>query len=133
MLGRIRTSAEFGWVRREGSYWGGKRCSVSAAPLAVQVSDKAVGKADDEAKVEAGSLPARVGYVTSKRIGDAVQRNRARRLLRESMRSLAGSLLPNWDIVIIAQPSISTPGVRMQDVRDELEWLLKKAHLLKPG
>jgi ribonuclease P protein component len=133
MLGRIRTGAGFGRVRREGSYWGGKRCSVSAAPLAVQVSGKAVGQADDEARVEAGSSPARVGYVTPKRIGGAVQRNRARRLLRECMHSLAGSVLPNWDIVIIAQPSISTPGVRMQDVRDELEWLLKKAHLLKPG
>ena len=77
--------------------------------------------------------PARVGLITSKRIGSAVQRNRARRLMREAMRSLRMAIEPYWDIVVIAQPAISTPGTRMQDVRDELLWLLKKAQLMKPG
>jgi ribonuclease P protein component len=72
----------------------------------------------------------RVGYITTRRIGSAVQRNRARRLMRESMRLLEKSIQPSWDIVVIAQPAIAAPGVRMQDVRDELQWLLKRANLM---
>jgi ribonuclease P protein component len=116
MLGRLRSSAEFGRVRREGSYWGGRRCGVSAARK--------------PATQESGS-GSRVGYITSKRVGGAVQRNRARRLLRESIRSMAAQIEPDWDIVVIAQSAISAPGVRLQDVRDELQWLLKKAQLMR--
>jgi len=43
----------------------------------------------------------RYGFVTSKRLGKAVVRNRVRRRLRESVRSLATR--PGWDIVISAR------------------------------
>jgi RNase P protein component len=39
---------------------------------------------------------------------------------------------PGWDIVVIARPAVAERGVRMQDVRDELQWLLKKAQLIQP-
>ncbi|MCL5996268.1 MAG: ribonuclease P protein component [Chloroflexi bacterium] len=122
MLARLRSSAEFGRVKREGVYWGGKRCSINVARQPVD-RERVSGEPGCE-------MSTRVGYITSKRIGGAVQRNRARRLIRESMRFLERSIQPNWDIVVIAQPAISKPGVRMQDVRDELQWLLKKANLM---
>lgn len=43
----------------------------------------------------------RYGFVTSKRLGKAVVRNRVRRRLREGVRSL--TTRPGWDIVISAR------------------------------
>jgi ribonuclease P protein component len=121
-LGRLRSSADFGRVKQEGQYWSSRRCAVNAAR---QPTPDTQGNT-----VQAVT---RVGFITSKRIGNAVQRNRARRLLRESMRALGPMIEPCWDIVVIAHPPIATLGVHMQDVRDELQWLLKRAHLIQTG
>ena len=43
----------------------------------------------------------RYGFVTSKRLGKAVVRNRVRRRLRECVRSLAAR--PGWDVVVSAR------------------------------
>ena len=48
----------------------------------------------------------RVGIVTSKAIGNAVQRNRARRQLRAIFSSLMPKLKRNVDILIIARKAI---------------------------
>ena len=123
MLGRLRSTAEFERVKREGGYWGGRRCSINAARQPVVMEE--LGRDQQH--------PARIGLITSRKIGSAVKRNRARRLMRESLRQLAAELAPEWDIVVIARPAIAAPGVRMQDVRDELQGLLTKASLLNPG
>jgi len=112
MLETLRRTADFDRVRREGVRWRGRYCALSAAPAP---------------QVEA---PARVGYITSRALGNAVKRNRARRLLREAMRRLACQLPPGWDIVLVAQPPIAEPGTRMAHVYDELVWLLSKARLI---
>lgn len=53
------------------------------------------------------SLPFnRYGFIVSKRVGAAVVRNRARRLLREAVRALDGELTPGFDIVLIARPAL---------------------------
>lgn len=73
--------------------------------------------------------PARVGYVTSKKVGGAVQRNRARRVMREAVRALAaaGELPAGWDLVLIAHSAIVAKGVGMWQVKEEIRWLLNKA------
>ena len=48
----------------------------------------------------------RYGFVTSKQLGNAVIRNRARRVLRAAVRSLHSQLQPGYDIVIVARPAL---------------------------
>jgi ribonuclease P protein component len=69
-----------------------------------------------------------VGYITSKKVGNAVARNRARRLLREAVRTLDGlaELPSGWDLVLIAQTALVAAKPRMQDVREEIRWLIQK-------
>lgn len=103
-------------MKAEGAFWRGKYCSLNAARRAIEDSSDMV-------------WPARVGYITSKKLGAAVKRNRARRLMRESVRQLADRVQPNWDIVLVARSDMVGIGVRRQDVQEELQWLLKKARI----
>ena len=45
----------------------------------------------------------RIGITTSKKIGNAVERNRSRRLLKEAFRSVCPNVIPGYDIVIVAR------------------------------
>ena len=54
----------------------------------------------------------RVGYTVSKRVGNAVVRNRVKRRLREMTRASAALLQPGWDYVIIARHSAAFADYR---------------------
>ena len=45
----------------------------------------------------------RIGITTSKKIGNAVERNRSRRVIREAFRQVCPDLNPCYDIVIVAR------------------------------
>ena len=50
-----------------------------------------------------------IGFTASRRIGNAVARNRARRRLRAAARALLpGAAQPGYDYVIVARPAILT-------------------------
>ena len=51
----------------------------------------------------------RVGFTCSKKVGNAVARNRAKRRLREVARVVLSTMArPGWDYVIVAKPGVTT-------------------------
>ncbi len=71
----------------------------------------------------------RLGVITSGRIGGAVVRNRARRLLRESFRLHQHELAQPVDLVLVARPSIA--GKTFTEVEKDFLTSLRRAGLLK--
>ena len=53
-----------------------------------------------------GLARTRVGITASRKVGHAVARNRARRLLREAARHLYADIAAGWDIVLVARSKI---------------------------
>ena len=45
----------------------------------------------------------RVGITTGKKVGNAVQRNRCRRIIREAFRQLYPMVSGGWDVVFVAR------------------------------
>lgn len=71
----------------------------------------------------------RVGITTGKKIGGAVQRNRARRVIRAAFSEYEGRLNGNYDFVFVARTR--TTEVKMQTVRAEMEEQLRQLGVLK--
>jgi ribonuclease P protein component len=106
---RLTRSLEFSRVRAEGRAFHGKAMVVSVLHDATQGGT-------------------RIGFITSRKVGGAVMRNRARRRLREVVRADRPGLKPGCWIVVIAKPTAGTsPFSEMQN-----EWrnLAKRAGVL---
>lgn len=63
------------------------------------------------------------GITTGKKIGNAVKRNRARRLIRTAFSQLEQGLNDSYDIVFVARTR--TSQVKMQEVKAQMEEQLK--------
>jgi len=70
----------------------------------------------------------RIGLVATKRLGNAVRRNRARRLLREAIRKLGPSLRPGSDLVIVARSALLDAS--LDQIQAALSETLSRAGLL---
>ncbi|HEY5043754.1 MAG TPA: ribonuclease P protein component [Verrucomicrobiae bacterium] len=79
-------------------------------------------------KLPDGSAP-KLGVVTSKKIGGAVERSRARRLLRESFRRNQHEFMQPVELVLVARNSIA--GKSFAGVEKDFLAALKRVSLLK--
>ena len=79
--------------------------------------------------VEASDGATRLGVITSKRIGGAVIRTRARRLLREAFRRHQHRIARTVDVVLVARQSIV--GLPFSGVESDFLTALKRADLLR--
>jgi ribonuclease P protein component len=79
-------------------------------------------------KLPDGASP-KLGVVTSRKIGGAVQRTRARRLLRESFRLHQHEFVQPIELILVARNSIA--GKRFADVEKDFLATLRRAGLLK--
>ena len=74
------------------------------------------------------STVSRYGLTCSKRIGNAVKRNRAKRRLRSAvMAILPYSALEGWDYVLIGKTN-STENMSFDILKDDLTTALRKIH-----
>ena len=70
----------------------------------------------------------RIGFTASKKIGNAVQRNRAKRRLRALAREVLAALArPGWDYVLVARPE-ATVTRAYGDLCADLEQALHSVH-----
>lgn len=71
----------------------------------------------------------RRAFLASKKVGNSVQRNRARRLIRQSWKNIEEKLPEGYDFIIIARHSIN--GTKCPQVEESLRRALRRSGLLK--
>ena len=71
----------------------------------------------------------RIGITTSKKTGNAVKRNRSRRIIREAFRMLVPQVKPGYDFIFVSRGK--TPFVKCSNVLRAMTQHLKNAGVLK--
>jgi ribonuclease P protein component len=71
----------------------------------------------------------KVGFVAGRRVGRAVLRNRARRIMRAAWRELAPTVPDGYDVALVARGTIQ--GARSRDLVTEVEELLSRARVTR--
>ena len=78
------------------------------------------------------SAAVRVGFTASKKIGNAVARNRAKRRMRAVVRDVLPEMAqPGWDYVLVARPA-ATIARGFADLTADLRTALQSVHRARP-
>jgi ribonuclease P protein component len=80
----------------------------------------------------ASPLPPRLGIVASRKVGNAVRRNRAKRLIREAFRATRDLWNPGLDLIVIVTRPLT--GMGLADViaewREQAARITRRSHAL---
>ena len=71
----------------------------------------------------------RFAYVASKKVGNSVQRNRARRLMREAYRTMNRRIAPGYDVIFVARNGIDQS--KCDEVRQAIFGAIRAAGLFE--
>jgi len=107
---RLTRSEDFKRVRRSGKSY--------AHPLVVLIV-----QTHDQPRLK-------IGVAAGRTVGTAVYRNRAKRLLREAMRTLIPNIASGLDLILIARPGLVS--ATLEDTHRALLNLLQRAQILTP-
>jgi ribonuclease P protein component len=105
---RLRRSSDFDRVRSRGKSWSSR--VVVLAVLANSLGHN------------------RYGFAVGRKVGDAVDRNRAKRLMREAVRELDPQLRQGYDIVLIARNSFRAE-MKLDEIARQINHLVDRANL----
>jgi len=73
----------------------------------------------------------RRAFLASKKVGGAVERNRARRLMKEGFRRIENEVIPGKDILFIARKEMVSVGIGSGEVELSIKKALSKSGLLR--
>jgi len=103
---RIRTRSDISRVFNEGSRWSTKGMRLNV--------------------LRNGGAETRAVFVTVRKYGNAVERNRARRVVSECWRLLKSTVIQGLDVVVLIYPDQDSMGVR----QSQLETLVHRAKVV---
>jgi ribonuclease P protein component len=125
---RLTRSEDFKRVRRSG-----KSYAHPLVVLIVQAHDRRSNPVDRSSTPQSGrggQPRVKVGVAAGRTVGTAVYRNRAKRLLREAMRTLIPEITPGFDLILISRPGLVSAS--LEETRQALLTLLQRAQILIP-
>ena len=105
---RIINNNEYRLLYKHGKYEVGRLCVLYRMPVAKQKT--------------------RIGFVTGKKVGCAVERNRARRLMKEVYRLTQPQIRDGYHIVIVGRGPLK--DATYERAEKEILYLLRKSKLL---